>query len=106
MSIHWAIYKTVKAIRVLGVSVAVFLFCLPAFSQGSSGRIRGTITDSNGGAIAGATVTILDVDRGTSRVLTTDDAGAYSAPNLIPGKYKVRAEFKGFKATERANIAL
>ena len=42
----------------------------------------------------------------TSRVLTTDDAGEYNAPNLLPGKYKVRAEFKGFKATERANLVL
>ncbi len=44
--------------------------------------------------------------RGTSRTLTTDDAGAYSAPNLIPGAYSVRAEFKGFQATERKNITL
>src|SRR6195256_4316028 len=95
-----------KTLRVLGVMFGVVLLCLPAFSQGSSGRIVGTVTDANGGAITGATVTILDVPRGTSRPLTTDESGAYSAPNLTPGTYKVRAEFKGFKTTERQNIAL
>ena len=83
-----------------------FLACAPLFSQGSAGRILGNITDSNGGAIAGATVTVLDVARGSTRTLTTDDTGAYSAPNLLTGQYKVRAEFKGFKATERQNIVL
>src|SRR6202022_2699788 len=44
--------------------------------------------------------------RGTSRPLTTDESGAFNAPNLTPGAYKVRAEFKGFKTTERQNIIL
>src|SRR5713101_9929664 len=95
-----------KALQVLGLMFGVLLLCLPAFSQGSAGRIVGTVTDANGGAITGATVTILDVQRGTSRPLTTDESGAYNAPNLTPGAYKVRAEFKGFKATERQNVTL
>jgi hypothetical protein len=95
-----------KALQVLGGTLVVLLLSLPAYSQGSAGRILGTITDSNGGAIAGATVTVLDVQRGTTRTLTTDESGAYNAPNLTPGTYKVRAEFKGFKVTERDNIVL
>jgi len=51
-------------------------------------------------------VTITDVQRGISRTLTTDDAGAYVAPDLGPGIYKVRAEAKGFKSIERLNIEL
>src|ERR1039458_8949283 len=95
-----------KAGQLLGLIFASLLLCVPMFSQGSSGRIVGTITDANGGAIAGATVTVLDVARGTSRTLSTDESGVYSAPNLIPGAYSVRAEFKGFKAIERKNITL
>src|SRR3984893_15549714 len=83
-----------------------FLVCAPLFSQGSAGRIVGTITDANGGAVTGATVTIMDVDRGTSRPLTTDESGAFNAPNLTPGEYKVRAEVRGFKTIERQNVAL
>jgi hypothetical protein len=95
-----------KALQALGGTLAMLLLSLAAFSQGSAGRVVGTVTDANGGTIAGASVTILDVQRGTSRPLTTDESGAYSAPNLVPGAYKVRVEYKGFKTTERQNIIL
>jgi hypothetical protein len=95
-----------KAAVSLGAALGVLLICLPLFSQGSYGRILGTVTDQSGGVIAGATVTVRDVDRGVSRNLTTDDAGEYNAPNLVPGKYTVRVEAKGFRTAERQNIAL
>ena len=97
---------TRKTAVVLGAALGVLLLCLPLFSQGSYGRILGTVTDQSGGVIAGATVTITDVDRGVSRTLTTDDAGEYNAPNLVPGKYTVRAEAKGFRTVERQNVVL
>ena len=78
-----------------------FLNCAPLFSQGTAGRILGTVTDQSGGAIAGATVIVTDVDRNIPRTLTTDQSGEYDAPNLLPGNYKVRAEAKGFKAFDR-----
>jgi outer membrane receptor protein involved in Fe transport len=84
----------------------VLLLCLPAFSQGSFGRILGTVTDQSGGVVAGATVNVTDTDRNVTRALTTDDAGAFNAPNLTPGNYTVRVEAKGFKRIERQGIAL
>ncbi|HWX38573.1 MAG TPA: carboxypeptidase regulatory-like domain-containing protein [Candidatus Sulfotelmatobacter sp.] len=89
-----------------GVCLASLLIVSPLFSQGNLGRITGTITDQSGGAIAGATVTVLDVQRGVSRTLTTGDSGEYNAPNLLPGSYSVRAEAKGFKKVEQQNILL
>src|SRR5580692_360085 len=93
-------------IRVLAANLGVFLLSLPVFAQGNAGRILGSVTDQTGAAVAGATVTVTDLQRGITRTLTTDDAGQYSAPNLLPGTYKVRAESKGFKAVERLNIGL
>jgi outer membrane receptor protein involved in Fe transport len=84
----------------------IFLTSLPAFSQANLGRILGAVTDQSGGVVAGATLTILDVQRGISRSLTTDNAGEYNAPNLTPGTYTVRAESKGFKTAERSGIPL
>src|SRR3984893_12594211 len=95
-----------KASQILCGAMGMLLFSLPAFSQGSFGRILGTVTDQSGGVISSATVTVLDKDRGISRNLTTDDAGAYNAPNLTAGNYTVRAESKGFKVFERQNIVL
>jgi Carboxypeptidase regulatory-like domain len=89
-----------------GVIAVLLLSCLPVFSQGSNGRILGTVTDQSGGVVAGATVTVIDTARGISRALTTDDAGLYNAPNLTPGNYTVRAEAKGFEKLERPNITI
>jgi hypothetical protein len=86
--------------------LAVLLVCLPAFSQGSFGRILGTVTDQTGGVVAGATVTVIDTERGVSRALVTDDAGVYNAPNLTAGNYTVRVEAKGFKRIERQGIVM
>src|SRR3984893_16353582 len=99
-------FRAARAIQVLCLSIGVFLVCAPLFSQGNQGRITGTITDQSGGVIAGATVTVKDVQRGVSRTLTTGDSGEYNAPNLLPGTYAVRAEAKGFKVVERQNILL
>jgi len=90
----------------LSVTFGMLFLCIPLFSQGTAGKILGTVTDQGGGAMAGATVTVTDVDRNAPRVLMTDQAGAYGAPNLLPGNYKVRAEAKGFKTFERTGIVL
>ena len=79
---------------------------LPLFSQGSEGRIAGTITDPSGASIPGATVTVTDAARGTARQLTTDAGGAYSAPNLAASTYNVRVEFRGFRTVDRRDVLL
>src|ERR1700683_5390611 len=94
------------AVRALVFSLGLLLVAVPAFSQGNQGRITGAVTDQSGGAMSGATVTVLDVARGVTRTLTTGDSGEYDAPNLLPGAYIVRAEAKGFKKVEQQNIQL
>ena len=98
-------WKNAAAFFILAFAMS-FLNSAPLFAQGSAGRILGTVTDQSGGAIAGATVTVTDMDRNVPRTLTTDQSGEYSAPNLLPGNYKVRAEAKGFKAFERSGVTL
>jgi hypothetical protein len=92
--------------RVLVATIVVALFSLPSLAQSTAGRTLGTITDPSGAAVAGATVVVTDVERGTSRALTTDEAGAYVAADLQPGTYKIRVESKGFKAVERPNVII
>jgi hypothetical protein len=90
----------------LGATLVVLLFSVSLFSQANFGRILGTVTDQSGGVLSGATVTIIDKDRGVARTLTTDDAGEYNAPTLIPSTYTVRVEAKGFRKLERENVLL
>jgi hypothetical protein len=96
-----------KAIRVLALMMLLLLSAhLPLFSQGTLGVIEGGVFDQTGGAIAGATVTVIDVARGNNRVLTTDAAGQYVATNVTPGTYTVRAEAKGFRTEEHTGVLL
>src|SRR5438128_1813920 len=97
---------SMKVVLVGSVCVLLFLVSVPVFSQGNTGRILGSVTDATGAVIGGVRVTVTDVDRGTSRVLVTDEAGAYNAPSLPPGTYRVGAELTGFKTVERPNIVL
>ena len=101
----WAA-RSKRSVQLLGGIFAVLLLCLPAFSQGSFGRILGTVSDQSGGVVSGATVSVIDTQRNITRTLTTDDAGAYNAPNLTPGNYTIRVEAKGFKRIERQSVVI
>jgi len=90
----------------LTATVGALLLCVPLLAQVNQGTIQGSVFDQTGGAIAGATVTVTDPARGTSRTLTTDAAGAYAAQNLIPGAYVVRAVATGFQTVEHANVTV
>jgi hypothetical protein len=92
-----------KTMQPLGITMGVLLFSISLFGQ-SSGRILGTVTDQTGAAIPGAKVTVIDTQRGLPRELTTDQAGEYNAPNLIPGTYTVRVSAPGFKVLDRQNV--
>ena len=94
------------ATRLALAVVVALLFSLSAAAQSTAGRILGTITDQSGAAVAGANVTVTDVQRGTSRTLVSDASGDFLAADLPPGEYKVRVEAKGFKSIERPNIQI
>src|SRR5580704_18761982 len=95
-----------KSLGLLALISAVLLLSLPAFPQGNTGRILGTVTDQSGGYVGGATVAVMDVARGVTQNLITDSDGAYVAINLVAGTYTVRVEVKGFKVFERKNIQI
>src|SRR5438270_7578608 len=100
--------KIVENLNVPGVAVvvAILALCASLAAQTTTGRILGSVTDPSGAVLSGATVTVTGEQRGVTRTLTTDDAGAYLAPGLAPGFYKVRAGATGFKSVERQNIPL
>lgn len=99
-------HSPLNRIRLCLIVCIVLAIAHPTFSQTTMGRILGTVSDQSGAAVAGATVLITDVQRGTTRTVATDASGEYAAPELQPGIYKVRAEAKGFKAVERINIVV
>lgn len=77
-----------------------------AQSQALNGQIEGTITDPSGAALPAVTVTLVNVDNGTERVVTSDDDGTYRAPLLPLGTYRITAEVANFKRLIREGITL
>jgi len=75
-------------------------------AQGLFGTISGTVTDSSGAAIPGASVKVTNIDTSVSKTLSTNSAGIYSADSLNPGTYRVEAGAKGFKTAFAKGILL
>src|SRR5258708_8776212 len=89
------------------IAVAIACFTVaPLLAQVTSGTIFGTVKDSSGAYIKGATVTIADPSNGLTRTVTTSDSGEFSAPGLYPGTYTITVEAKGFKKLEKTGIVL
>jgi hypothetical protein len=68
--------------------------------------ISGVVSDPQGSAVPGATVTIRNEATGVDTVLITNDAGAYTSPPLVLGTYKVKVELQGFSVSESGTIRL
>jgi hypothetical protein len=81
--------------------LALLLAPAPAAAQEARGTITGTVRDSSGSVIPGATVSITNIAMNTTITVVTNDLGFYQAPYLIPGTYQVSAELQGFKKTGR-----
>src|SRR6266478_8529984 len=96
--------------RLFVLLLAVGLYaglCGAAAAQEVTGSIVGTVTDSKGGVVPNAKVTITNTDKQVVvRTLTTYDHGLYAAPLLPVGRYSVTAELAGFKKAERLGIEL
>lgn len=68
-------------------------------AQSDTGRLEGTITDSQGAAVPGATVTVTNTATGRQASVSTDDSGLYTISALPPSKYHVEIKKQGFKTT-------
>ena len=90
----------------LGAALSLLLVTVPLFSQTNLGRITGAVRDQTGGAMVGVSVSVTDADRGLERTTTTDAAGQYAFPGLLPGRKTIKAESPGFKTFEQSGIVL
>ncbi len=90
--------------NVLMTLAAVLLATPLLFGQADTGIIEGTVTDTDGGVLPGATVTGKNVDTGMTRADTTSVNGSYRLSALQPGVYTITVELSGFATTVRENV--
>src|SRR5207244_2297599 len=78
---------------------------LPCFGQ-TFGEITGVVTDPAGAVVVGAAVTVSNPATNLTRTATTNNAGNYTFPSLLPGVYSVKAEMAGFEGRTRGGVEL
>ncbi|MGE5322176.1 MAG: carboxypeptidase regulatory-like domain-containing protein, partial [Actinomycetota bacterium] len=88
----------------------LLLFVLLAFTVAAFGQntasIKGTVTDSSGAAVVGASITVKNADLGLQRTTQTNASGDYEVPALKPGTYSVAVQMKGFQTQQAKNVIL
>jgi len=78
--------------------------CFPAPAQQTLGGITGTVTDSSGGAVSGATVSLVGDETKLTRRQTTNSSGSYLFVNLPIGHYTLTFTQQGFQAQNVPSI--
>src|SRR5712692_5969064 len=90
-----------------GRMICVLMFVgSAALAQESRGTIGGRVLDTENVEVPHARVIISNIETGIDTILASNDSGAYVAPLLIPGNYRISVEHPGFKKTTRGGITL
>src|SRR5215469_716850 len=92
--------------RVVCLSLLLALLVTGAFAQRDLATLAGTVTDSTGGVVPNAAVTITETSTGLAYNTVTNSAGEFVRPALKPSVYTVSVTAPGFKKAEQNNIAL
>ncbi len=98
-------YKT-AVLRILYVSLILSLFSSAARAQFENGSLVGTIRDTSGAIVAGATVTVTNTATGIESKIVSDSSGNWEVPSLRVGTYHVTASMSGFTTAVADNISL
>src|ERR1700676_2942475 len=97
--------RIVRSALLPAVFLAMAFLLIPnAYSQTTLGGITGTVTDSSGAVISGATVTLVGNETKLNRTQTTSSTGSYSFVNLPIGTYNLAFTQKGFQSQNIPSI--
>ncbi len=102
--------RSVRASGIAAFAIAIFTVLFASTSAwaqgGTTATIRGTVQDSSGGVLPGATITLTNVGTKGVQSTVTDARGQYIMTGLFPGTYDMKVELSGFKSYEQKEIAL
>lgn len=83
--------------RAFSLLAVVLIFVATALGQTNKGGISGSVTDANGAAVPGASVTITNIGTNEASTVTTSDEGNFSVRSLEPVSYSITVEAPNFK---------
>ena len=90
--------------------VVLLLVCLTgagtAFAQGATGTLAGTVVDTSGAAVPGATVNATEADTAAVRTVVSNEYGLFRIAALHPGRYTLKVELTSFRSVTVTDIDL
>src|SRR5450755_693630 len=98
--------RTGGSMRKLSFLASLLMFVPFALAQTPTGTIEGTVVDPSGASVAGATASVTNSANGASKVLTSDAAGRFQMPFVLPGTYKISVEANGFRRVEQNDVVV
>src|SRR5580698_7857423 len=78
------------------VTLMILLTGVSLLAQSVTARFSGQVTDTDGGAIPGASIQIINQESLAKRATKSDASGEYSVANVAPGRYQIIVEADGF----------
>ena len=100
-----SIWRFWGGISITCACVLIFFSHSTIWGQGvTTGSIQGTVTDTTGAVVPGATITITNIGTNVSQTLTTGNDGLFTAQNLPISVYRVKVEKTGFSTAVRDNV--
>ncbi|MGA8869880.1 MAG: carboxypeptidase regulatory-like domain-containing protein, partial [Candidatus Acidiferrales bacterium] len=103
----FSLYRQVRTwARIAAVVCCLLAGRNSAFAQVGTGSISGTVTDSSGAIVAGASISVKNTQTSVVTPVTANQQGRYVAPDLVVGTYDVQAQMKGFQTQVHSGIAL
>ena len=94
----------VRTFILMGTLCAALFTTSRTAAQAVYGAITGRVQDPTGAAVPGATVTVIDVEKGSVATYTSNASGEFSAEQLIPDHYNVKVTATGFKSFEQTGL--
>ncbi|HEV2498291.1 MAG TPA: carboxypeptidase regulatory-like domain-containing protein [Terriglobia bacterium] len=94
------------ALAAISLICTISIFPGRAAAQVASAGINGTVTDSSGAVVPGASVTLTNVNTSARRVTVSNNVGNYTLVDILPGTYTLEARKRGFETQQQAAFTL
>jgi hypothetical protein len=98
-----------KRAVIIGVSLIAacwLMLASPVFGQTTTATLNGVVTDQSGAVLPGTEVSVTNSSTGVTRTVTSGPGGRFTAPELLPGPYQLKATKEGFQSLVRSGITL
>src|ERR1700692_1095725 len=89
--------RWMRALVIVAALIVVLFAPIAGDAQSTTGSISGTVTDSSGAIVVGASITVVNTATGVTYHTTSDSLGSYRVTQLPPGSYTMEVTSSGFE---------